>query len=120
MDSVQMHLTQALGDPSIKVWLPGPGAESPESPPTPQLLATVEEITKTLWPEAIVLPMMSAVASDSVYTRIGGIPSYGIDGSWEDLDDARAHGVDERIGVEVYDQELEFTYRLMKAISAKK
>jgi hypothetical protein len=43
------------------------------------------------------------------------MPSYGIDAMFDDLDDGRAHGRDERIGVKAFDQDVEFTYRLMKA-----
>jgi acetylornithine deacetylase/succinyl-diaminopimelate desuccinylase-like protein len=66
----------------------------------------------------VVLPEMSPGASDSVYTRAQGIPSYGIDGMFDDLDDARAHGKDERIGVAAFGEDLEFTYRIMRAVSA--
>ena len=59
---------------------------------------------------------MSAGASDSAFTRAAGIPSYGVDGMFDDLDDGRAHGRDERIGVEAFNEELEFTYRLMKRL----
>ena len=38
-------------------------------------------------------------ASDSKYTRIAGIPTYGVPGVFEDIDDDRAHGKDERIAV---------------------
>jgi hypothetical protein len=41
------------------------------------------------------------------------------DGMFDDLDDGRAHGRDERIGVVAFDEELEFTYRLMKELSAR-
>lgn len=51
---------------------------------------------------------MSAGATDSVYTRALGIPSYGIDGMFDDLDDGRAHGRNERIGVLAFAEELEF------------
>ena len=40
-------------------------------------------------------------------------------GICDDLDDGRAHGRDERIGVAAFDDELEFTYRLMKELSAR-
>ena len=43
-----------------------------------------------------------------------------IDGMFDDLDDARAHGRDERIGVLAFGQEVEFTYRLMREISRQR
>jgi acetylornithine deacetylase/succinyl-diaminopimelate desuccinylase-like protein len=67
----------------------------------------------------MVLPQMSAGADDSVYPRSLGIPAYGIDGMFDDLDDFRWHGRDERIGVRAFDEELEFTYRLMKELSRR-
>jgi acetylornithine deacetylase/succinyl-diaminopimelate desuccinylase-like protein len=36
---------------------------------------------------------------------------------FDDLDDARAHGRDERISVQAFDQDVEFTYRLMKVLA---
>jgi len=60
---------------------------------------------------------MSPGASDSVYTRAVGIPSYGVDAMFDDLDDARAHGKDERIGVAAFGEDIEFTYRIMRAVS---
>jgi acetylornithine deacetylase/succinyl-diaminopimelate desuccinylase-like protein len=63
---------------------------------------------------------MGAGASDSKYTRTLGMPSYGIDGMFDDLDDGRAHGRDERIGAAAFDQEVDFTYRLMREVSKQR
>ena len=35
---------------------------------------------------------------------------------FDDLDDSRAHGRDERIGAAAFAEEVEFTYRLMRAM----
>ncbi|MEO7207142.1 MAG: hypothetical protein ABI356_12045 [Steroidobacteraceae bacterium] len=48
------------------------------------------------------------------------MPSYGIDGMFDDLDDGRAHGRDERIGVAAFGQEVDFTYRLMREVSKQR
>jgi acetylornithine deacetylase/succinyl-diaminopimelate desuccinylase-like protein len=82
------------------------------------VLKAVEKIAHGMWPEVALLPLMSAGASDSTYTRIGGMPSYGIDAMFDDLDDGRAHGQDERIGVAAFAEEVEFTYRLMKLLAS--
>jgi acetylornithine deacetylase/succinyl-diaminopimelate desuccinylase-like protein len=114
---VQKRLVAALADPSIKISVVTPATVSPDSAPAPAILATVTRVTQSMWPTVIVLPNMSAGADDSIYPRNLGIPAYGIDGMFDDLDDGRAHGRDERIGVSTFDEELEFTYRLMKAFS---
>jgi acetylornithine deacetylase/succinyl-diaminopimelate desuccinylase-like protein len=93
-----------------------PAIIAPDSPPTTEILEMTKDISRSMWPGVIVLPEMSAGATDSVYSRALGIPSYGIDGAFDDLDDARAHGRDERISVVAFAEELEFTYRFMRAI----
>jgi len=118
LDGIKAQLVKVLDDPAIRVSDVYPGDASPESPPAPRLLKTIEAVKNTMWPEPVLLPIMSAGATDSAFTRLGGMPSYGVDASWDDLDDGRAHGQDERIGVQVFDEEVEFTYRLMKALAS--
>lgn len=119
-ESTQRMLAKALADPSIAISVMSPATPSPESAPTPAILKTLGAVMDQMWPGVAIIPNMSAGASDSIYTRAAGIPTYGIDAMFDDLDDGRAHGRDERIGVKVFDEELEFTYRLMKALSQMK
>jgi acetylornithine deacetylase/succinyl-diaminopimelate desuccinylase-like protein len=60
---------------------------------------------------------MEPGASDSIYTVAAGIPSYGLNGFAIDQDDVRAHGMNERLGVESYYKGVEFTYLFMKALT---
>jgi acetylornithine deacetylase/succinyl-diaminopimelate desuccinylase-like protein len=115
-DSVQAALQSVLADPLVKFSTITAATPSPESPLTPSLVHEVEKVAHGIWPQVIVLPEMSPGASDSRYTRAQGMPSYGIDGMFDDLDDGRAHGRDERIGVREFEQDVEFTYRLMKVL----
>ena len=41
-----------------------------------------------------------------------------MDGGWNDLDDIRMHGRDERNEIGNFYQTVEFTYRLMKKLSS--
>ena len=47
----------------------------------------------------------------------GGNPSYGVGGGWDDLNDLRMHGRDERKEIDDFYSTVEFTYRLMKELS---
>jgi acetylornithine deacetylase/succinyl-diaminopimelate desuccinylase-like protein len=116
-DSVAAAIRKAVDDPKIVLGVVTPGQPAPDSPPSPTILTMVENITHSMWPGVVVLPEMSPGASDSIHLRAIGMPSYGIDGMFDDLDDGRAHGRDERIGVKAFSEEVEFTYRLMKAVS---
>jgi len=118
--SVEKTLTDIAADPAIKLSVIYPPDISPESPLDPRIVGEVEKLTKEMWPGVLVIPELSAGASDSAFTRAAGLPSYGIDGIFQDIDDSRAHGRDERIGIEAFDQELDFSYRLMKDLGTLK
>ena len=115
--SVEAAIKTALADPRIAIRTVTAATPSPESPPSAAILHALEATTHEIWPEVIVLPEMSPGASDSKYTSVLGIPSYGIDAMFDDLDDGRAHGRDERIGVTAFKQDVEFTYALMKRLA---
>jgi len=116
-ESVEETIRQSIADPSIAITIVTAANAALESPPAPDLIAKVEGIVRTMWPGVAVLPEMSPGASDSVYTRRVGLASYGVDAMFDDLDDARAHGRDERIGIQAFAQDVEFTYTLMKQLA---
>ncbi|WP_431636405.1 M20/M25/M40 family metallo-hydrolase [Dyella sp. KULCS107] len=113
--AVQAKITQALADPQIAV---APVAPAPASPPSPidkALFAQIAQTAKDVWGQAMpVSPYMSAGASDSVFLRAAGMPSYVFNGISYDVDDDRSHGQDERILVDSYYRSLDFNYRLLK------
>jgi acetylornithine deacetylase/succinyl-diaminopimelate desuccinylase-like protein len=111
------ELQRVLADPAVKVSVIRAASPSPESPPTPAVMAVFQKVVHSLWPDLPVTPSMDAGASDSKYTRVAGIPSYGATSNFFDLEDMRAHGQDERIKADRFAQGSEFAYRLMKAFS---
>jgi acetylornithine deacetylase/succinyl-diaminopimelate desuccinylase-like protein len=116
VEGTQARLEKVLGDPGIKVSVMGGVVHGPESQPTPEVLGAVEKVVHSMWPGKPIIPAMGAGASDSLYTRSAGIPSYGVGGAWEDIDDVRAHGRDERRKQDSFYESVEFTYRLMKQL----
>jgi acetylornithine deacetylase/succinyl-diaminopimelate desuccinylase-like protein len=116
--SVQMALEKTLADPDIKVIVITPADPGPESVPTPAIMRRVGAVVDSMWPNVPVIPDMDAGASDSKFTRGAGIPTFGITGLFTDVDDNRAHGRDERIPIDGFYEDVEFTYRLMKSFSA--
>jgi acetylornithine deacetylase/succinyl-diaminopimelate desuccinylase-like protein len=116
-NSVKDTLVQVLADPKIKVAFVGEAQPSKPSPLRPDVMSAVDSITKEMFPGVIVVPVMSTGATDGLYLRNGEVPTYGIDGNFGDIEDVRAHGRDERIGVKQFYEGLEFQYRLIKALS---
>ena len=60
---------------------------------------------------------MAVGASDSVYARLAGLPSYL--SSTIFVEDSRAHARDERILVQGFDEAVEYGYSMMKLFSQK-
>jgi acetylornithine deacetylase/succinyl-diaminopimelate desuccinylase-like protein len=116
-DSVKARIAAAIADPAIKIVMSGTFNPSPPSPLSPEVFGPIEKTVQAMWPGVPVIPAMAAGASDSIFTRMAGIPSYGASGDWDDIADVRAHGRDERRDIGHFQSSVEFTYRLMKAYS---
>lgn len=117
IEGVQAVLQKVVADPKIKITHPDMVVSAPESPPTKELLTSVEKVVHGMWGEVPVIPAMAAGASDSIFTRNAGIPSYGVSGGWADVNDVRAHGRDERRRIDAFYEAVEFDYRLMKELA---
>jgi acetylornithine deacetylase/succinyl-diaminopimelate desuccinylase-like protein len=115
--AVKGKLVEVLADPKITVSFVGEATPSKPSPLRPDVIGAVESLTREMFPGVVVVPVMSTGATDGLYLRNGEIPTYGVDGTFGDIDDVRAHGRDERIGVKQFYEGLEFQYRLIKALS---
>ncbi len=111
-------LEQVLATPALTVTITRPATPSPESPPTPALMAIYTRVVHSMWPGLTVMPSMDAGASDSKFTRAAGMPSYGATANFFDLEDMRAHGRDERMKADRFTEGTQFAYRLMKAFSS--
>jgi acetylornithine deacetylase/succinyl-diaminopimelate desuccinylase-like protein len=116
-DFVRKTLIEALADPAISVRVSELGEANPASALTSQMISRIETTVHSMWPGIPVIPSLNIGASDSIYTRSAGIPTYGLCSIFYDLDDDRAHGDDERILVDNFYEGVEFTYRLLKTMS---
>ncbi|HEY7976971.1 MAG TPA: M20/M25/M40 family metallo-hydrolase [Rhizomicrobium sp.] len=121
VEQVRSTLAGIAGDPGIKVTLLEPVQPAPETVPDAKVMGSVAKVVHDMWGKDIpVMPTMAAGASDSIFTRAAGMPSYGVGGGWSDIDDVRAHGRDERDEIGNFYQTVEFTYRLMKELTTAK
>jgi acetylornithine deacetylase/succinyl-diaminopimelate desuccinylase-like protein len=119
-EQVQGVLKSVLNDARISITLDAPPIVSPESPPTAQIMAKVAHVVHSMWPGVALVPTMATGFSDDRQTRNAGMVSYDLSGVWADVDENRAHGRDERVGVREFDESVEYTYRLMKEMSRGK
>jgi acetylornithine deacetylase/succinyl-diaminopimelate desuccinylase-like protein len=115
---VQATLAKVLADPEVKLSIIGDVHRGPPSPLRPDVLTTIGSVTDTLWSGATVLPIQLAGATDGMYLRAVGIPTYGVQGFFMKPDDFRAHGRDERISTQAFYEGQTFLYRLVKALTS--
>jgi len=114
---VEQTLVHVLADDRIAVTPVGQAQPSDPSPLRPDIMGPIERITKEMWGVPVV-PVMLTGATDGLYLRNAGIPTYGVSGIFEDINDVRAHGRDERIGVKQYFEGRMFLDRLVRALTS--
>ncbi len=118
VENVQTTLDKVLADKEVKLKVIGEVKHGPASPLRPDLLSALSRTTDSLWPSVPVLPMMVPGATDGLYLRAAGIPTYGVQGFFMERDDVRAHGRDERMSVNSFYEGQTFMYQLVKALAS--
>lgn len=115
-DSVAAVMRRVLADGDLELTPVGTARNSPPSPLRADIVGPIEALVKEMWPGATVVPEMSTGATDGLFVRNVGIPVYGVSAIFESPDDVRAHGRDERVGVESFHRASTFWYRMLKAL----
>jgi len=118
VENVISTLKNIISDPQIEITVNYAAVPGPLSPVRKDVLETVDRITGSMWPGVVVTPVMSTGATDGKWLRLAGIPVYGVSGMFGDVEDIRAHGKDERIGVKEFYNGIEFMYRIMQTLSS--
>ncbi|MBV9072827.1 MAG: M20/M25/M40 family metallo-hydrolase [Acidobacteria bacterium] len=120
-DSVLAQLQKVANSPKVEITIVKDNGIQPVVAPLaklrPEVVSKVKDVTAQVFPGVIVMPEMSTGASDGKYLTLAGIQTYGISGLFDDVNDVRAHGRDERIAIKDYYDGLEFNYRLIKALN---
>jgi carboxypeptidase PM20D1 len=116
--AVQATLAKVIGDPSVKIGIkPPPPVESPPSPLRPDLMNAVSATIHERFPDVDVVPGMSAGASDSMYFRNAGVPSYGVDPTFSKPNDTFAHGLNEKLRASEVPAALDFWHSLLTKLA---
>ena len=90
----------------------------PPSPLLPEVTQAMDKTVHDLYGNIPVMATMSTGATDGRITRIAGIPTYGISCMFFQMNDNRAHGKDERVGVADFYDGITFNYNLIRALSS--
>ena len=106
-----------IADTSVHLAPTDTAVQSPASPLRADLFAAIDASVKAMWGPVPVVPIMETGATDGLYLRNAGVPVYGFSGLFIAIDDIRAHGKDERILDQAFDDGLDFTYDLLKRVA---
>jgi len=115
--AVETVLRDLVAADGVTVAPVAPAPMGPPSPLDPKVLGPIEAVAAELWPGIPLLPEMSPGASDGVFLRGAGIPTYGVGAVPEDPDDDTSHAPNERIRIAAFNEAMEFWYRLTKRLA---
>jgi acetylornithine deacetylase/succinyl-diaminopimelate desuccinylase-like protein len=116
-EEVLATLNRVVADEQVKITPMDEIMAGPPSPVRPDVFKAVARITDTMWAGVPTVPLMVMGATDGLYLRNAGIPTYGVMGFFIERDDFRAHGRDERLGVREFYEAEAFLYQLVKDLS---
>jgi acetylornithine deacetylase/succinyl-diaminopimelate desuccinylase-like protein len=115
-DEIVASVRRVLANDAVRVTVVYEPVASPPSPLTPDVMGPVVQVATAMYPGVPVITDMSAGATDGLYLRNAGIPTYGVSALGEDTNDIRAHGRDERVRVQSFFDAVEYWYRLLHAL----
>ena len=117
--AVEDQLKRVVGDPQATFTILGDPAASDASPLTPTIVSAMTRAVAANRPGVPIVPAMSAGASDSLYFRAVGIPSYGVSGMFIKPSDDFSHGLNERVPLDSIPGALAQWHSLLTTLAAE-
>jgi len=93
---------RAIAGNKVEVTQLGPSNSSDASPLRPDVMQAAARAVHVNYPDAVMSPYMSAGATDGLFFRAAGIPTYGVGAIFIGDNDDFAHGLNERVPVESF------------------
>jgi acetylornithine deacetylase/succinyl-diaminopimelate desuccinylase-like protein len=112
---IRAALVKAIDDPAVSVTQTAGVQEAPPIRLDPAVMALITRAAGAVWPGVPVVPVLEVGATDGFHFRALGIDVYGVS-HFQHVEDQRAHGKDERIGIKQFDEAAKFSYELAKIV----
>lgn len=103
VESVQATLARVIDDSDASIAVVGEPVPSDASPLRDDVMQALRRAIDLRAPGLPIVPSMAAGATDSLYFRNLGVPSYGVSGIFMHPKDSYAHGLNERVPVATID-----------------
>ncbi len=118
IEAIQAALAKAIEDPTVKITVQQPPpVQSPPSPLRADVMTAVAAAVHERYPGLDVVPGMSSGATDSMYFRNAGVPSYGVDPTFAKPGDGFAHGLNEKLLASEVPAALDFWHSLLTKLA---
>jgi carboxypeptidase PM20D1 len=117
VESVRATLAEVIGNPKVVVKEIGTAFASDASPMRDDIMRAVRKAVDANFTNLPVIPSMSSGATDSLYFRAAGIPSYGVSGAYVQPVDDFSHGLNERVPVSAVARGLTHWHVLMTELA---
>ena len=128
-EEVRQRLLQVVADPGITVdYVADDGRRSARAPERQgfapvrldaRVMESLQAALSAAWPGRTVVATMALGASDAIYTVAAGLPTYTVAAIAVRPEDSRAHGRDERVGVEDFRRYTGFYYRFLRMLTTQ-
>jgi carboxypeptidase PM20D1 len=105
--TIKSTLETIIANPAATITVLGEPTASDASPLRPDVMGAIRKAIDRRAPGLPIVPQMSPGATDSLYFRAAGIPSYGLSGMFMNPADDYAHGLNERAPVAAIDGALD-------------
>ena len=116
--SIEAALNKVVDDPSVTITVQQPPpTPSAASPLRADIVAAVTATVHERFPGLDVVPGMSSGATDSLYFRNAGVPSYGVSPNFGKPNDNFAHGLNEKLLASEVPAALDFWHSLLTRLA---
>ncbi len=116
-EAVYETLTVVIGDDEVVLTPLGVGGMAPASPMREDVVTAIGASIRE-YPDVKLIPFMASYGTDGKEFRAVGIPVYGSSGTFMIPQQAFAHGLNEKVGVETFYASLGYWERLMQTLAA--
>lgn len=119
IEDIKTELQGVVGD-QVEVGIADRTLDALASPPREDLKQAVAKAAQANYPGVTVVPDQASYYTDGSIFRSAGIPTYGVSGTFIKDSDSFAHGLNERIPVPSFYNDLDYWYSLVKDLAGKR
>jgi len=115
VDVVKAELERVIADPSVSVTKIEPVRPVAVPPPlSAKVFGPAEKLAAKHFPGIPMVPVMATGGTDGPYLSLAGIPTYGMPGIFQQLENSGVHGLNERISVQALYEGRDYLFDLAK------